>query len=572
MTELYEHNHLLTIVGAGGAGLRAALAARGEGQKNIAVISKVKPTRSPTTCAQGGIAAVRTESGSDSVSNHISDTLRAGRGLADEDAVEFICENGPEQIRKLENFGVPFSRNSENKIARRQFPGHTSNKNPARRLCYFHDRTGHVLMQTLHDQCRSDNNISFYNEFFVLQLIVEDNKICGLLAYNIADGSLHKFNSRAVLLATGGCGELFSVTSNSKSSTADGFALALEAGLSVQDLEFMQFHPTGVRQLGFLITEAARSHGGQLKNNNNKRFMKNYAPEKLELAPRDIVTRAIFTEINEGRGIDGENFVNLDLTGIKRLSEKLPEVVNLSKNYLGIDPARKPIPVRPTAHYMMGGIPTDLNGRVKYKNNIEGLYAAGECACLSLHGANRLGGNSLLEINVMGMKTGQTIGRETKNEPISSPADKYTGKWISMIEDFKDSSSNFSASKIKTELQKTMTACSGVLRSENSLNRATEKIKSLADKSRQIKISGNSKRYNYALVEIFELKNMLKTARLLTAAALERRETRGSHWRADYPETGAEKWRKHSLSRLAGGNPEVTYRPVTSIEQEEDES
>ncbi len=571
MIETYEHNYPLAIVGAGGAGLRAALAARQEGLEDIAVISKVKPTRSPTTCAQGGIAAADEGGRRDSIASHIDDTLHAARGLADRDAVKSICAAAPEQIRKLDRLGVPFNRDGDNNIVRRKFAGHTHNNQPARRLCYFHDRTGHALLQTVHDHCRMSSIIDFYNEFFVLQLIVEDNRTRGLIAYNLADGSLHKFNSRTVILATGGCGELFSLTSNSRSSTGDGLSLALSAGVALQDMEFMQFHPTGVRKLGFLITEAARGLGGRLKNDNGERFMNKYAPEELELAPRDVVTRAIHTEIEEGRGIAGEDFVHLDLTDINDLEQKLPEVVSLSKNYLNLDPTDRELPVRPTAHYLMGGVPTDLAGRVKSTKH-KGLYAAGETACLSLHGANRLGGNSLLEINVMGERAGKQAARQAGGRPSISSGNNYTAKWKKIIEGIKNPDGKYRTARLKKELKGEMTAGVGVLRTSRSMQRAGDKIKTLLDKSSQIKIDHRSKRYNYALVEALELKNMLKIARVLCKAAQSRRESRGSHWRKDYPESDDERPHKHSLVRKTGEELEVSYQPVRTGGKEETDS
>ncbi|MGM0381284.1 MAG: FAD-binding protein, partial [bacterium] len=398
--------------------------------------------------------------------------------------------------------------------------------------------------------------------FFVLDLIKKDEQIRGVIAYNLADGSVHRFNSAAVLLATGGCGQLFNPTSNSKSSTGDGLALALNCNLSLQDMEFMQFHPTGLYKTGFLVTESARGAGGILKNGNNERFMKNYAPDKLELAERDTVARAIFSEIKAGRGINEKNHVHLDLTAVEDLQKRLPEVFDLTTNYLGINPTRTPIAVSPTAHYLMGGIPTDLNGKVTGADEVKGLYAAGECACLSLHGANRLGGNSLLEINVMGARVGKTLAQETANKIPPASNQNLLEKWKNKIVTLKNNNGDFTPSGLKKELQQVMSKNAGGQCSTRSLKRAQNKINTLEEKYNQIKIPDCSGHYNYPLVETLELKNLLRTAKIMVTAATGREESRGAHWRANHPRTDNKEWQKHSLAKIEKNRPKMDYKPA----------
>ncbi|PYV24399.1 MAG: succinate dehydrogenase/fumarate reductase flavoprotein subunit, partial [Acidobacteria bacterium] len=392
------------IVGAGGAGLKAALHLATQRQARIAVISKLYPVRSHTGAAQGGIGAALGNMEEDHWEWHMFDTVKGGDYLADQDAVEVLCREAVETVYELEHWGLPFSRTPDGKIAQRPFGGHTREfgKAPVRRSCYAADRTGHMILQTLYQQCIK-HDVHFYNEFHLLDLLVEQGRCAGAVALSLATGELYTFHAKAVVLATGGCGKFYRVTSNAHALTGDGMAVALRRGIPLEDMEFFQFHPTGIYKMGILLSEAARGEGGILRNRTGERFMERYAPTLLDLAPRDMVSRAMYREIEEGRGIEGKNWLHLDVTHLGRevLDKKLPDITDFVRTYMGIEPARELIPVQPTAHYAMGGIPTDTEARViiDEKNTpLPGLYAAGECACVSVHGANRLGTNSLVDI------------------------------------------------------------------------------------------------------------------------------------------------------------------------------
>src|SRR5512136_2040027 len=413
---IFQHD--IVIVGAGLAGLRAAVEC--VGQANVAIVSKVLPTRSHSGVAQGGITAPLGNEEEDHWEWYFYDTVKGGDYLGDQDAIEILVKDSPRAVYELEHMGVPFSRTAEGKIAQRNFGGHTSDygKRPVRRACYAADRTGRVVLDTLYDQCLQ-HQVKFYPEHYALSLVLERGRCRGIVTYDLATGELRFLQANAVLMATGGCGRIYKTTSNGFAGTGDGFGLALQAGIPLEDMEFVQFHPTGLYPLGILISEAARGEGGFLRNRLGERFMERYAPTVKDLAARDVVSRAILTEVREGRGIGGKDYVHLDLThlGEEKIQERLWEIASFIRIYTGIDPVYDPVPVAPTCHYMMGGIPTDVDGRVFLDERgsiVHGLYAAGECACVSVHGATRLGCNSLLDLLVFGRRSGLAMKEKVK--------------------------------------------------------------------------------------------------------------------------------------------------------------
>ena len=539
------------IVGAGIAGLTAALVAS-ENCK-VAVISKVYASRSHSGAAQGGMAAALGNEEEDHWEWHMFDTVKGSDYLADQNMVEILAKEAPERIIELEHLGVPFSRNNKGKIEQRRFGGHTRNfgEAPVKRACYASDRTGRVIMDTLYDHCLV-RGVKIYNEIFITSILKSENRICGVSGYDLANSEPIIFHSKAVLLATGGCGRIFKTASTSFASTGDGFALAFDAGVPIEDAEFVQFHPTGIYKLGILVSEAARAEGGILLNGIGERFMERYAPTLKDLAPRDIISRAILTEIQQGRGVNGEDYVYLDLThlGKEQLEQKLSEVTSFVKNYLGIDASQAPIPVAPTCHYMMGGIPTDAQARVLSDGKsavIPGLYAAGECACVSVHGANRLGTNSLVDLVVFGKRAGTDISDFAKDNlfPTLSPdAEKQV---YNQITELLTSNGNERAPAIREEMQKTMTLQCSVFRESKGLELALNKIRELKSRFKNIGMTYKGKKFNYELEEVFELNNMLNLAEIIVYSALQREESRGAHFRKDFPERNDTSWLKHTL-------------------------
>jgi succinate dehydrogenase / fumarate reductase flavoprotein subunit len=569
------HKHDLVIVGAGLAGLRAAVET--SEYANVAVISKVFPTRSHSGAAQGGIAAALGNEEPDSIEWHIFDTVKGSDYLGDQDAIEMMITEAPEVIYELEHLGVPFSRTKEGKIAQRQFGGHTkevvqdgvSKRVPVLRACYAADRTGHVILHTLYEQCVK-RNVHFYSEYYILSLIIEDNICRGLVTFNIADCSIHIFHSKAVMFGTGGYGRAYRVTSNSYSSTGDGVAIAFNAGLPLEDMEFVQFHPTGLYPLGILVTEGARGEGGLLFNGKKERFMERYAPTVKELAPRDMVTRSIQTEINEGRGIDGKDYVHLDLThlGREKLKERLPEITGFAKTYAGIDPAEKPIPILPTAHYSMGGIPTNVWGNVQANEKgmiVKGFFAAGECSCISVHGANRLGTNSLLDAVVHGRRTGKTMLKflkETEFSPLPKDAgEKDKNEFVRIFE----STGNESANKIRTTLKTEMMVKAGVFRNESDLKAMLDIIHNLQEKYKDVKMMDKGKNFNTDIMEVIELGHLLEFSEIIVLGAIARQECRGAHWRTDNPKRDDVNWLKHTFAFKTDEGIELKYKPVTIL-------
>ena len=552
------YNYDIVIIGGGLTGLRAALEASKQKFKT-AILSKVHPLRSHSVAAQGGINAAlgnAPDGENDTWKDHASDTIKGSDYLADQDVVETLCENAPEAVIELEHMGTVFSRNNDGKIAQRPFGGAYFP-----RTCYAGDRTGHNILHTLYEQT-TDAEIDFYEEYFVTSLVVGDNKCIGCIAMNITDGSLHGFVSKTILLATGGYGRIFARSTNALINTGDGAALAFKAGVYLKDMEFVQFHPTTLFGTNILITEGARGEGGLLYNNKNERFMINYAPETMELAPRDIVARAIQTEINEGRGFENK-YVHLDLThlGAVKINERLPGIRNIAMHFAGIDPIKKPIPVQPGQHYSMGGIATNRD----CSTSMQGLYSAGEAACLSVHGANRLGGNSLLETIVFGKIAANTMCEDVKKfsmPPIKDVEDKLADEY-KRIDSLLKKESGEPMHIIRDDLKTTMFNNFGIFREENKMQNGLIMIKKLKERIRNVKINTNQKIFNQALVHILELENMLLIGEVIGIGALARKESRGSHYRIDYPNRNDKDFLVHTLGYYFDGEIKLEYFPVT---------
>jgi succinate dehydrogenase / fumarate reductase flavoprotein subunit len=561
---IYQHD--IVIVGAGLAGLRAAVECAG--QTDVAVVSKVLPTRSHSGAAQGGITAPLGNEEEDHWEWYFFDTVKGSDYLGDQDAIEILVKDAPRAIYELEHMGVPFSRTPDGKIAQRNFGGHTRDygKKPVKRACYAADHTGRVALDTLYDQCLR-HRVKFYSEHYVLSLAFDKERCTGVVIYDLATGELHLLQAKAILLATGGCGKIYKTTSNGSASTGDGFNLVYQQGIPLEDMEFVQFHPTGLYPLGILVSEAARGEGGILRNRLGERFMERYAPTVKDLAARDVVSRAILTEIREGRGIGGKDYVHLDLThlGKEKLSEKLWEITSFVRIYLGIDPVHEPIPIQPTCHYIMGGIPTDVNSRIladEKGSSVPGLYGAGECACVSVHGANRLGCNSLLDLLVFGRRSGLTMKEEVKRVEHSSIRDDSLKAVEEKIHRLLSHKGHEKMDPIRKRMQAVMVEYGSVFRNEEGLKKGIEEIQSLRDRYQDIEIVNRGKTFNYELMEAIELGHQLDLSEVILFSALRRKESRGAHFREDFPTRADQYYLKHTLVFQTPEGPEVRYKPV----------
>jgi len=582
------HQFDVLVVGGGGAGLMAALYA--SRTASTAVLSKLYPTRSHTGTAQGGVGAALGNIEEDHAEWHTFDSVKGSDYLGDQDAIEFMCYEAIDAVYELEHYGLPFSRTPDGRIAQRPFGGHTNNitGKSVSRACYAADRTGHMILQTLYQQCIK-NQVRFYDEFQVVDLLLVDGVAAGVIAIELLTGELHTFHAKSVVFATGGHGRIWEITSNAYAFSGDGVAITLRRGIPAEDMEFFQFHPTGIYKLGILITEGVRGEGGVLINGIGERFMPRYAPKVKDLASRDVISRSIYLEIREGRGVNGENYIYLDMRpevvnkfaaedGRKRpdgtpyivtgeeLLSKLPDIVDFARTYLGVDPVTQPMPIQPTAHYAMGGIPTTKYGEVlidEQNTVMPGLYAAGEVACVSVHGANRLGTNSLLDLIVFGKHSGLRAAEYASEAALPKlPADPtdFTRQQFDAIRNAQGSEKVFD---IAREMKTIMSDNVGVFRTELGMSEALEKVRELQARLKQAPLTDKGKIFNTELINTWEVGNLLDLAEVTTVSALARKESRGGHAREDYPNRDDANWLKHSLAWLENGQIRLGYKPVT---------
>ncbi|GAA1080577.1 succinate dehydrogenase flavoprotein subunit [Kitasatospora arboriphila] len=565
------HQYDTVIVGAGGAGMRAAI--ESTQRSRTAVLTKLYPTRSHTGAAQGGMCAALANVEEDNWEWHTFDTVKGGDYLVDQDAAEIMCKEAIDAVIDLEKMGLPFSRTDQGRIDQRRFGGHSRNHGeaPVRRSCYAADRTGHMILQTLFQNCVK-HGVEFFNEFYVLDLLINEGRTAGVVAYELATGEIHVFQAKAVVFASGGTGKMFKVTSNAHTLTGDGQAVAYRRGLPLEDMEFFQFHPTGIWRMGILLTEGARGEGGILRNKDGERFMERYAPVMKDLASRDVCSRAIYSEIREGRGCgpDGDH-VYLDLTHLppEQLDAKLPDITEFARTYLGIEPYTDPIPIQPTAHYGMGGIPTNVEGEVLLNNTevVPGLYAAGEVACVSVHGANRLGTNSLLDINVFGRRAGLAAAEfAANNEFVPLPEDP-AALVQNLVDSLRESPGTESVAQLRKEMQESMDANASVYRTGDTLKQAVADIAALRERYKNVAIQDKGERFNTDLLEAIELGNLLDLAEVTVVSALAREESRGGHYREDFPTRDDVKFMQHTMAyreEAADGSTSVRldYKPV----------
>ena len=572
---VHHHKYDVVIVGAGGAGMRAALES---GQRTrTAVLTKLYPTRSHTGAAQGGMCAALSNVEEDNWEWHTFDTVKGGDYLVDQDAAEVMAKEAIDAVLDLEKMGLPFNRTDEGRIDQRRFGGHTRNHGEAavRRSCFAADRTGHMILQTLYQQCIK-HDVEFYNEFYVLDLITRETAtgtgVSGVVAYELATGEIHVFNAKSVIFATGGFGKVYRTTSNAHTLTGDGMGIVWRKGLPLEDMEFFQFHPTGLAGLGVLRSEAARGAGGILRNSENERFMERYAPTIKDLAPRDMVARAMANEVREGRGAGPEQaYVYLDLTHLpkEQIDAKLPDITEFARTYLGVEPYTEMIPVFPTAHYAMGGIPTNIKGEALADNHgvVPGLYAAGEVACVSVHGANRLGTNSLLDINVFGRRAGIHAAENAVAVDFADLPEHPESRVVEMIESMRGAGGSERVAAIRQELQATMDLNAQVYRDEGSLKQALSDIEALKVRYAEVSVQDKGRRFNTDLLEAIELGFLLDLAEVLVVSALARNESRGGHFREDYPNRDDVNFMRHTMAYReldAEGQPRIRldYKPV----------
>ncbi len=569
---MQTHRYDVVIVGAGGAGMRAALES---GQRaRTAVLTKLYPTRSHTGAAQGGMCAALANVEEDNWEWHTFDTIKGGDYLVDQDAAEVMAKEAIDAVLDLEKMGLPFNRTPEGKIDQRRFGGHTRNHGEAavRRACYAADRTGHMILQTLYQNCIK-HGIEFFNEYYVLDVIMNDGACAGVVALELATGEIHVFQAKSVVFATGGFGKVYKTTSNAHTLTGDGMAITYRRGLPLEDMEFYQFHPTGLAGLGVLLTEGARGEGGILRNASGERFMERYAPTIKDLAPRDMVARAMVQEVREGRGAGpNSDYVYLDLTHLpaEQIEAKLPDITEFSRTYLGVDPISELVPVFPTAHYAMGGIPTNIRTEVLSNNTdvVPGLYAAGECACVSVHGANRLGTNSLLDINVFGKRAGIAAAQYAATADWVELPEAPEKDVAAMLEHIATSDGGERVGALRREMQETMDFNAQVYRTEATLKQALSDVQQLRRRYRNISIQDKGKRFNTDLLEAVELGFLLDLAEILVTGALARKESRGGHAREDYRTRDDVNFMRHTMAyreRDAEGRSYVRldYKPVT---------
>ena len=542
--------HDVVIVGAGLAGLRACIELRKRGVDAV-IVSKVYPTRSHSGAAQGGVNAAFDEN--DSWESHFFDTVKGSDYIGDQDAIEILTSEAPANILELQKMGVVFNRNDDGGIAQRPFGGQSFP-----RSCYYADAVGHMMLHGLFDNVLKYDTKIIY-EYFVTSLVVDNGKISGVAAYDIKEGKFHGIAAKAVLFATGGYGQVYSSNTNALINTGDGMSVAIKAGVPLMDMEFVQFHPTTLKSTGILVTEGARGEGAYLLDSLGVRFMSKYAPKAMELAPRDVVARAEQTEINEGRGVDGAILLDVRHLGKEKIMEKLPQIMQLSIDFEGVNPIYEPIPIRPGAHYSMGGIKTDNNGRTV----VEGFYSAGESACVSVHGANRLGGNSLLDTIVFGRRAGIDIADYIKNVDFSKFDESTVKRDEEIFENIKKSAGKERHGLLKTELQEDMRKNVGVFREESLMKKAIEKIEELKERAKNVGVDDKSHLFNTDIIEAFEFKNILLIAEIIAKGAVMRQESRGAHYRNDFPERDDEKWLKHTIAKLnSKGGIDFDFSPV----------
>jgi len=554
--------HDVVIVGAGLAGMRCALEVCKD--MDVGVLTKVYPSRSHSGAAQGGIAASLGNVESDSWEEHMYDTIKGGDFLNDQDAVEEYVKAAPNVIYELEHMGCIFSRTADGKIAQRSFGGHSKP-----RACFSADRTGHAILHALHEQLmKNSKSVKIYNEWYMHSLIVEDGRCNGVVVSNIQTGEVEVIQAKAVVFATGGYGRVYNITSNAFAGTADGGMAAFEAGIPLEDTEFVQFHPSGLYRQGILFSEAARGEGGYLLNGKGERFMEKYAPSRMELAPRDIVARAEQSEINAGRGVDGKDIIHLDLRhlGKDRIMERLPQIRQLGIDFIGVDCITDCLPIQPTAHYSMGGIPTDKYSHVildEQGTRLNGFFAAGECACVSVHGGNRLGTNSLLDAVVFGERAGKSVLDYALNIDYADVNEgQEKARVLKKIEDVFQRDGSECYEDIRNEMKKIMMSHCGVFRDEEKLKVCIETLKDLQERYKKGKVTDKGKLFNTEIYEIIELGNMLSMAQVIAFAALHRQESRGGHFRTDFPKRDDEKFLHHSMVYGSPDGMIVKKKPV----------